>query len=137
MAAILVFAVCFFSVNSATVNLRAPFYDVPGYYPYARSEMTAIDRFAKPAGLLVTDTPFANEYLGNTYLRTPLAYLGADPNDIAETSLTLPVYVVRSRVHDHLYLLETPENDDPYLPNGSLEHRVYATATTEAFIRPI
>lgn len=137
-AAVLVFAVCFFSVNSATVNLRAPFYDVPGYYPYARSEMAAVDHFVRLDNeLIVADHPFALEYFGKTYLRTPLAYLGARPGDIAVTSLTLPVYVVRSRVYDHLYLLETPENGNPYLPSGSLEHRVYANATTEAFIQPL
>ncbi len=135
-AAVLMFGVCFFSVNNAGVNLSAPFSDVAGYYPYARSEMATVDHFAQPVDLLlIADRPFANEYPRTTYPQLPLDYLGTHPDDTAATPGAPPVYLVRVRVYDHLYLLETPENGAPYLPDGSREHRVYASSTTEAFMR--
>ena len=136
LAAVLVFGVCFFSVNNAGVNLRAPFYDAPGYYPYALSEMAAVDHFSQPDDfLLITDRPFANEYPRTTYPQMPLEFLGTHADDIAATPGTPPVYLVRARVYDHLFLLESPEDGAPYLPDGSREHRVYANATTDAFMR--
>ncbi len=136
MCAVLMFGVCFFSVNNAHVNLRAPFYDVPGYYPYAHSEMAAVDHFAQPDDLLlITDRPFAQEYPRTTYPQMPLEFLGTNPDDIDATPGAPPVYVVRVRVYDHLFLLESSEDGASYLPNGSQEHRVYANATTEAFLR--
>jgi hypothetical protein len=135
LCALLVFGVCFFSVNNAGVNLCAPFYDTPGYYPYARSEMATIDHFAQQDNrFLITDRPFAEEYPRTTYPQLPFEFLGTHPDDLAATPGAPPVYVVRVRVYDHLYLLEAPENGAPYLPDGSREHRVYANATTEAFV---
>ncbi len=133
---VLVFGVCFFSVNNAGVNLSAPFSDVPGHYPYARSEMAAVDHCAQQDDqLVVTDRPFAQEYPRTTYPQMPLEFLGTHPDDIAATPSTPPVYLVRVRVYDHLYLLESSEDGTSYLPDGSREHRVYASSTTEAFIR--
>jgi len=135
LCAVLVFSACFFSVNNASVNLRAPFYDAPGYYPYFHSEMAAVDHFAQPDDLLITDKPFASEYPRTTYPNMPLEFLGTQPGDIATAPGTPPVYLVRARLYDHLYLLEAPVDGTSYLPDGSREHRVYSNATTEAFIR--
>jgi hypothetical protein len=136
LCAVLVFGICFFSVNNAGVNLRAPFSNSEGYYPYARGEMTAVDHFAQTDDLLlVTDRPFANEYPRTIYPQLPLDFLGTNPDGIAAMPGATPVYPVRARVYDHLYLLESPEDGTPYLPDGSLEHRVYANASTDAFMR--